>query len=430
MESNPPVGIEFSLTLKGLHSPACAGIERIDRIYADHFLRQSSRGCCAVVQSWPRPAFLSRQQAQTVLRRREALAADAAVEDAGFISLCARLFRESSPTPSKPAVGRAADWRNFLLACALRLPMRKVTTLPRGSVYLNVSQHHLFSSKSYRWLDKRGDLIKIFMLHDLLPLDYPEYWEAGHRARFDRSVDFVARRAPALITPPEGGRRRIAREMRQRGRDGIPIHVAPFPSPLAGLRPPDAALVEKLKAARYFLMIGTIEPRKNHLLILHLYRALAHSGAAAPRLVLVGGRGWENEQVLDLVERCESLRDRVIEVSNLSPTALACLIGGANALLVPSFDEGYGLPIVEALTLGVPVVASNRETFREVSQGCATFIDPTDGPGWTQALIDLGDAGSAASSRAGKQAAGFSSPEWSGYFHSLEKFIATLRTVA
>ena len=81
--------------------------------------------------------------------------------------------------------------------------------------------------------------------------------------------------------------------------------------------------------------------------------------AAAPRLLLCGRRGWENENVLDLLERCEALRGLVLELGTLPDSRVTELLAGARALLFPSFAEGYGLPVAEALALGVPVLCSD-----------------------------------------------------------------------
>src|SRR5581483_8051415 len=130
--------------------------------------------------------------------------------------------------------------------------------------------------------------------------------------------------------------------------------------------------------APYFVCVGTIEPRKNHLLLLNVWRRLAERlGAAAPRLVLVGQRGWENEQVIDMIERSPAVRGLVEERNDLSDAAMAKLLAGA---LAPSFGEGYGLPLVEALALGVPALASDIPAFREVAGGVAELLDPLDGP--------------------------------------------------
>jgi len=129
--------------------------------------------------------------------------------------------------------------------------------------------------------------------------------------------------------------------------------------------------------------------------------------------------------VLDMLDRCETLAPYVLEVQKLSSLELAQLIAGARALLAPSFDEGYGLPIVEALSLGTPVVASDCEAIREIAQGCARLLSPLDGKGWAAEIERLAtDAAYFASARA--NAADFSPPTWCDYFKSLDAFIGSV----
>ena len=91
------------------------------------------------------------------------------------------------------------------------------------------------------------------------------------------------------------------------------------------------------------MCLGTIEPRKNHLLLLHLWRELAEAlGDAAPKLLLIGRRGWENENILDLLERCPALQGKVMEYAGLPDAAVAGLLPGARALLFPPFAGGFG----------------------------------------------------------------------------------------
>jgi len=100
--------------------------------------------------------------------------------------------------------------------------------------------------------------------------------------------------------------------------------------------------------------------------LLNVWRRLAERpGPATPKLVVVGKRGWLNENVTDLMSRSPALRASVIEASGLSTPALRRLLAGARALLMPSFAEGFGLPVAEALAAKVPVIASNLEVFQE-----------------------------------------------------------------
>ncbi len=126
-----------------------------------------------------------------------------------------------------------------------------------------------------------------------------------------------------------------------------------------------------------FLVCGTIESRKNHLLLFQIWRLLAERhGAAAPRLVVVGRRGWEAESAIDMLERCPGVRAHVIEASGLSTHGLAALMRSCTALLMPSFTEGYGIPVVEAAASGLPVIASDIAVHREIADGFALFRDP------------------------------------------------------
>ncbi len=93
---------------------------------------------------------------------------------------------------------------------------------------------------------------------------------------------------------------------------------------------------------------------------------------------------------------------------------------------MPSFDEGYGLPIVEALTLGTPVIASDIATFRESTQGGALLLSALDGMRWKEAIRAFSQRESPVWKMAKAKAAGFQAPEWSNYFHGIEGFLNSL----
>jgi hypothetical protein len=140
----------------------------------------------------------------------------------------------------------------------------------------------------------------------------------------------------------------------------------------------------------YFICIGTIEARKNHLLLLNLWRHMAETQepATIPRLIILGRRGWENEQVIDMLERCPALRGHVEEMNGCPDRRMNELLQGARALLLPSFAEGYGMPVAEALSVGTPVLCSDLPALREAGGAVPDFIDPLDGPGWKAHILD------------------------------------------
>src|SRR5258706_1574168 len=173
---------------------------------------------------------------------------------------------------------------------------------------------------------------------------------------------------------------------------GVPSH-APGPRPIPG---------------PYFVVLGTIEPRKNHWMLLQLWRRLIERrGAAAPRLVVIGQRGWECENVVDLLERSEPLRGFVFERNACGDQELATYLHHAQALLMPSFAEGYGMPVVEALAAGVPVIASDLAVFREIAGAVPEYADPLDGRRWLELIEDYSGAPSARRDAQRARIAGF-----------------------
>jgi glycosyltransferase involved in cell wall biosynthesis len=153
---------------------------------------------------------------------------------------------------------------------------------------------------------------------------------------------------------------------------------------------------------------------------------VARDGATAPKLVLIGSRGWENENAVDLLQRCPSISNHVIEAAGLSTPCLKRLLDGARALLMPTFAEGYGLPVAEALAANVPVIAADIAVFRETGGGRIIAISPIDGEGWLEAVRAL-----ARCSRPERQTFGAASESHeaiagANYFAKVSGFLETL----
>jgi glycosyltransferase involved in cell wall biosynthesis len=176
----------------------------------------------------------------------------------------------------------------------------------------------------------------------------------------------------------------------------------------------------------YFVAVSTIEPRKNYRLLINVWRELSRRMSPVPKLVIVGHRGWESEQIFRELDLSLDIRPHIIEVPSLSSSHLRNLIQNARALLMPSFVEGYGLPIVEALSLGTPVVCSDIPVFREVSQNTAMFLSPLDGKGWMEAIVQLAISDSPLYRQLSAEIRGFATPTWKNYFDKIEGFIANL----
>ena len=418
LRTRAPIVYDLTHLIARLASNTATGIDRIDLAFATHFFTGPG-SCEAVRYGWGPPRKIDRawaveftRAAQRIWKHPQARRIEA---------LWAWLDSEAEKPTFDFAQADAPDGRRRWLRWLGYFMGDPRGSVPKGAIYINVAYHRFEQPRFFAWLATRPDVCGVFMVHDLLPLDYPEYFEVGEVAKFRARIATALRYGRAFLVSTEAVRQRLQREIAAQGLPPRPIWARHFPSPLTDFAPTERRVVKR----PYFVMVGTIEPRKNHLLILQIWRALARSAEMPPRLVIVGARGWENEQVLDMLDRCEALVPHVLEIQKLSSSELAQLIAGARALLAPSFDEGYGLPIVEALSLGTPVVASDCEAIREVAQGCARLLSPLDGIAWAAEIerLAMDDAYFA---RAQADAADFSPPSWSDYFKSLDAFIGSV----
>jgi glycosyltransferase involved in cell wall biosynthesis len=408
------------------------GIDRIDFAFAEHFVELAQPKRAAVMMTALGARVFAPAAAYDIIKGISSHWGedDSPGEDESFRRIVAWIGDETlkfstAERIARGRTGRTSGVLRWISQHGFPLGQPPVTALPEGAVYLNVSQFPLWIGNYFRWMKRRPDIKPVFFIHDLLPIETPEYFRKGEFARHHRRIENLARLGAAAIVTTHAVRSALEVQLARLGRTGMPVLVAPIPAaPIFSHREgPDPDLLKH----PYFVVCGTIEPRKNHLLLLHVWRELVRrDGATAPKLVMIGTRGWENENVVDLLERCREISNHVIEVSGLSTPSLKHLLDGACALLMPSFAEGYGLPVAEALAAGVPVIASDLPVFRETCGERITAISPIDGEKWLEtvrAFARTGPAGSRAALAGCKRP---DLPGWSSYFAKVESFLASL----
>lgn len=355
--AEPEIWLDISRMLYRVFRAKVTGIDRVEIAYAEQLMAGAARRVRFVAYDYWRRSFRSLPEGRT-----RALICDfapawhsgemRAVQSRAFRALAHSIFI-APPVPRWQGGARP--------------------------VYVNVSAHPLHLVMQIGRMVNRTGAIFVPLVHDLIPLELPEYvpppWIGHHRARLRTIGAF----ADGVIANSQ------ATAAALRGHIGhLPIAAVPL-----GISTPAANLADAGRAHPYFVMVGTIEPRKNHLMILHLWRQMVQDlGAGAPHLFIIGRRGWENEQIVDLLERCAELRGFVFETGMISDGAMAALVRGARALLMPSFAEGYGLPVAEAMAQGVPVLCSDIAAHREVGQAVPEYFHPLDGAGWMRAIRD------------------------------------------
>ncbi|WP_223798216.1 glycosyltransferase family 4 protein [Sphingomonas nostoxanthinifaciens] len=275
----------------------------------------------------------------------------------------------------------------------LRPKVRMIGSGEGRAVYLKASPNNLTDPALVASILRRERAALACLVHDLIPLKYPEYARANGAALHARRVETMVTQAAALLCNSQATLDALKPYVERAGRP-IATAFAHLGIDPPALRPADRPADDR----PYFVCIGTIEPRKNHLLLLHLWRRLAerHGTSAIPRLIVIGRRGWENEQIVDMLERCPSLVGCVEEKGGLADRTVQWLLAGSCGLLMPSFAEGYGMPVTEALALGVPVICSDLPALREAGGDVPDFLDPLDGPAWERAVWAFSRPGSQA----------------------------------
>jgi glycosyltransferase involved in cell wall biosynthesis len=419
--------VAYDLTRLLLHygRPTPNGIDRVDIALASHFVSNHGPDTVGACLTGIRPASIdfpdmarivgslrrhwaegdpSTDMPSAIKRRLAADPGSAAAMDPG-------------PIPSPAAASRRLRHRELAyLLSPSRLYRAAAAELPAGSIFLHA--YHCPFRFMMRWLSRRSDIKPVFFVHDLLALRFPEYFTSAHVKQERDWLDILAEHCDAAIVNSQHVKDDLVRFLAGRGTKNIPILAAPMPPDPVFMA--DDLADQILQRNNYFVICGTIEPRKNHLLVLQVWRELARRcGASAPKLLVLGRRGWENENIVDMLDRSRALQGLVIEASGLASDTLARLMANARALLMPSFGEGYGLPIAEALAAGTPVIAADIGVFRQFEgSDSVTFVHPLDGVGWLSAVMRHAEGEIAQSARLRI------APE--SYFSQLDDFLAAV----
>jgi len=399
------------------------GIDRVEFAYAKHMIDDPGTVCVFTA-----PVFsgaIRAERARDILARVErAWRLDAtASDDRVFTALRRWLDRPLDGEVQKPMRFRIdkgwSDWvrdADFfpvrdILRAETRLSRRIARARGTPKMFFHCSHAQLDKPRRFRWLAQAG-VRSTFFLHDAIPVEFPEFCSPGAYDRHIGRLSTVSGQATLAIVNSQDSRRAVEAALRERGLRAPEIEIVPLAVDDAFARA--AAEPARRPHIPYFVYVGTIEPRKNLLFLLAVWRRLVERrGAAAPRLVIAGRRGWENENIVDVLERSRQLAPFLAEASDLTDAGLARLMADSAALVAPSFTEGFGLPVVECLAAGAPAIVSDIAAHREVGEDYAVFADTIDGPAWVSAIEALMDEGSDFRRQRLQRIAGYRPLAWS-----------------
>ena len=251
---------------------------------------------------------------------------------------------------------------------------------PLWEPWLSPPSAALFHGLNQR-LPRRSYPVSVVTVHDLFPLTSTEYSTPSFQKRFTEILQDAVARADRIITVSNATREQLLRHTNASdGRIRV-IHHGVDPIPPASTRTSTPASTEEQQAFRrkvlgfaedekFFLNVGVIQTRKNIANIV-----LAAARLPGCRLVLVGGDGYGADAIHSLIER-EGMSGRVVRLGHASAETLRLLYSAATALVFPSLEEGFGMPILEAMSCGLPVITSNCSAMPEVAGDAAALVDP------------------------------------------------------
>ncbi len=217
---------------------------------------------------------------------------------------------------------------------------------------------------------------QVVMVHDLDFMRHPEWTHREIRRDYPRLAGPHARRADRVVVPSQYTADEVRRILE------VPAdHIAVCPPGVPEWLSPARGFDQK----GYLLFMGTLEPRKNIRTLLAAYQRLLASGANVPKLALAGKIGPEADACLDSLTK-PPLCGNVELLGYVAESERQRVYAGARALVLPSFDEGFGMPVLEAMSLGIPVIASARGALPELVGEAGLLIDPTNEVALCEAL--------------------------------------------
>ncbi len=284
--------------------------------------------------------------------------------------------RKAAKTPTLPAGARAVKCFS---------PAHHA--LERNTLTLELLPRRVQLLHSPDFIPPRGGPWRsVITIHDLTFLRFPHFLTPQSHRYYNRQINSAVRRADAILADSHVTRRDILELLPVQPEKVTTAHLAAderfFPQP--------EEVVSSARARldlphHYLLFVGTFEPRKNIATLLHAYADLRSRHADAPPLLLVGNPGWLFESTEALLGEL-GLRGAVTFRSNLPAEDLPALYTGATALILPSYYEGFGFPVLEAMACSTATIIAERASLPEIAGDAALSCDPDQPESITEAM--------------------------------------------
>lgn len=334
---------------------------------------------------------------------------------------------------------RIIDNDRFLLAASGRLADKRacytqtflaIDDFEPGAVFLDInSAWHTLPNRSYLLPRLKAKQIRILVqIYDLIPIRFPQYMVGQTLLRFMEFLHAHLRYADDILVNTHAVQEDVRALLAELELPEKPIHIVPlgadFTAAADGANAagaPDHALLEKLAGRRFLLTVGTVEPRKNHQILIDAYeKQLAAMGYD---VVIVGRIGWGMDALVERIRRDPRYGRGLYLLSGVNDATLDALYRSAAMVVFASYTEGYGLPTIESMIKGVPVLCSDIPVMREVGGSFADYFDPDDADSLIAAVDRYGSDPEAYAAKREQLASEYQPPRWRAAADALERIV-------
>lgn len=230
----------------------------------------------------------------------------------------------------------------------------------------------------------------VAIVHDVIPLYMPELFTKEHKKRFRFFTELCRMQADAIVAVSEATKRDVRKYMKFPEEKIRVIYEGA--NPAFNIQRDETAIAETMKKYQidsdYILCLSTVEPRKNMLRTIQAYEQCVLEKKLPYKLVIVGGSGWKNGEIYDYVQE-HQLTDQVLFTGYVSNEEVKHIYANATLFIYASLCEGFGIPILEAMQSGIPVITSNISSMPEVAGDACKLINPYEIQEIKDAIVEI-----------------------------------------
>lgn len=223
------------------------------------------------------------------------------------------------------------------------------------------------------------------IIYDLSFVDCPDYVSDKNRAYLQKWVPISIKKADVIVTISEFTKQRIIDVYNVSPKN---IYVTPIP-PVSHVKSDTNVYAKHDIEKDYILFVGTIEPRKNLNTLLDAYLKLPDNLKNEHQLVLAGGKGWKDEEIVKKITQFQKTGLRIVSTGYVSDAEKSALYEGATICVLPSHYEGFGMPVLEAMSYGKPVLCSDLDVFKEIAGNSVEYFDTSNSENLSKKITEI-----------------------------------------